>query len=549
MMWSISVEFLRGVCVATDTGKWDKPEWPPHPARLYMAMVAAFFESSHPEDSEELLASRRDAMHWLEAQQDPEILASDASSRTPVTVFVPVNDSVKADQLLATSRSRQPRFFPTSIPEDEVIHFAWQGTIPDKVAEQLESIAFHVSRLGHSSSLVRVWIQRNFELESHRGRLNYWAPSANTEVSTCQMRIISVGDLESMELRFNSDAVEEFVHLETEILESKGKATKTLKQQLEEKFPEGRPKSLRPRGAVSRGYAKKMAAERDVRQTVFDENMMVLAFDDTPTIHLESTLQLAGAVRKKIHDNFVGRHSPEWLGGHQANGAPAVEAHVAVLPLPFVAHQHADGHLMGIAIAFPRSIDERERAVAIREIFERDPDTDEWVLNLNLNHFRKLTGGTVASLPIRLVREMRLNPPRTLLAMTWTEASSVWETVTPVALDRFPKTDRLANREEWNEEVSGIIASSCRNIGLPDPIGIDVHHNPFINGTLKARPSGGGFPTMRARDGKASRYQVHARIEFDTLVQGPVSIGAGRFVGYGFCRPNHSRGSECRGAK
>ena len=181
----------------------------------------------------------------------------------------------------------------------------------------------------------------------------------------------------------------------------------------------------------------------------------------------------------------------------------------------------------------------RTRAIELKKIFERLPSGDQ-VLKLNLHQFRRLTGSD-GNLEIKLAREQRLSPPRTLLAQTWTKRCQVWESVTPIVLDRFPKTDRLKEREQWNAEVAGIISKSCENIGLPKPSAVHVHHNAFLKGVPKARPKGGGFPPMPIRDGKASRFQIHARIEFDAFVEGPVVLGAGRFNGYGFCRPNFFR--------
>ncbi len=551
-MWAIGVRFLRGVCVATDTGQWDEAEWPPHPARLNMALAATYFETCEPRTLSDIDHKRRRALEWLEQQAAPTIMASSAETRTPVTVFVPVNDSTRSDQLFANTRSRQPRHFPTSIPHRDELYYVWNNQIESgEIADGLELVAFDVSRLGHSSSLVQVWIEHHFDRrlqELAQRNFHQWTPASDGELESTRLRVASAGSLRSYEASYNAAAIEEFVALAFAVKQAKGKEEVELRKDLSERFPDGMPASQRPQSALPVAYQLASASAVPPAASYFDSDLMILSLEDSPTIGLESTLQLSGAVRKRLHDAYEDRSSPEWLGGHKADGSPTEKPHVAIVPLPFVDHGHADGHLLGIGIAFPRDVPRRERAVAIRDMFERSEDLEEWVLNLRLNNFRQLTSPSAPHVDILFVREQRLTPPRSLRAQTWTSACSVWETVTPIVLDRFPKKDRIQEREAWNKEVAEIVAKSCQNIGLPEPWAIHIHQNAFVRGVPKSRPES-GFPTMPGRSGKPSRYQIHARIEFGVPVIGPVILGAGRFVGYGFCRPNITRCKQRRGAQ
>ena len=476
------------------------------------------------------------------------MLASSAETRDPVTVFVPVNDSTKTDQLLPSARSRQPRHFPTSIPHCDELFYVWDDEIDKGIADSLEKIAFDVSRLGHSSSLVQAWVETDFDAkksELHKAGFNEWIPEVvgDEEPSFAEskrMRVASTGYLAMLESSYNLKAIDKFVALEAAVKESNGKEKKERKSALAKQFPDGIPSSHRPPTALSVAYHIHDSQRHAVATSCFDSDILVLSIDESPTLGLESTLRLSGAVRKKIHDAYPDRKSPEWLGGHRSDGSPTSQPHVAIVPLPFVGHRHADGHLMGVAMVFPRNVAKRDRAMAIRGLFERCPDENDWVMNLCLRDFRELTRPDEPDLLIPLVREQRLTPPRSLRTATWTRACSVWETVTPIVLDRFPKKDRAADRQLWLEEVAQIISKSCTNIGLPEPYAVHVHHNAFLAGVPKARPNG-GFPQMPARTGKPSRYQVHARIEFGVPIEGPLILGAGRFVGYGFCKPNFRR--------
>jgi CRISPR-associated protein Csb2 len=541
-MWAVAVNFLRGVCVATDTGQWDKAEWPPHPARLFMAMAATYFEMRQVNAPSAEDALKRRALEWLEEQPAPRLFASMAETRTPVTVFVPINDSTKSDQLLRGSRSRQPRYFPASIPHHEQIFYVWDGTIYDEeIAEGLKLIAFDVSRLGHSSSLVQVWIEPDFSVHIDRmldHQIVPWLPVESGNDASTRFRNFTKGSLASLENSYNEAAIEEFVALEDSVKQAKGKDKTKWREMLVQKFPNGIPASLRPQPALTVGYRQDGDRGAKPKNSCFDRDLLVLAIDEAPTLGLESTLQLAGAIRKRIHDCYQDRTSPEWLGGHKPDGSPTNQPHAAIIPLPFVGYQHADGHILGMAIAFPKGVSPRERALALRNIFDQSEDGDEWIVRLQLKGFRRLTDARNPDLSITLIREQRLSPPRNLQSSTWTSSCRVWETVTPIVLDRFPKRDRLSALQAWNEEVAEIISSSCQNIGLPQPAAIHVHHNAFLSGVPRSRPERSGFPTMPARDGKPARFQIHARLEFDVPVEGPVILGAGRFVGYGLCRPN-----------
>ena len=85
----IEVNFLTGRFVATCHNDRRQHEWPPHPARLFSALVAAWADADEPD---KLDAAERTALEWLESQAPPEIVASDAEPRKAVTHFVPVND-------------------------------------------------------------------------------------------------------------------------------------------------------------------------------------------------------------------------------------------------------------------------------------------------------------------------------------------------------------------------------------------------------------------------------------------------------------------------
>jgi CRISPR-associated protein Csb2 len=126
-----------------------------------------------------------------------------------------------------------------------------------------------------------------------------------------------------------------------------------------------------------------------------------------------------------------------------------------------------------------------------------------------------------------------------------------------VVLDRFPKSERHdpKQRQDWEQEVRRIINDSCVRTKLPEPSLIDIDTTSWHIGSPRAvtkrRPLrgeagsafgndaafGDGFPSYPPKGVNAPRPQVHVWIRFPEPVVGPVLLGAGRFLGYGLCKP------------
>src|SRR5882762_10443082 len=85
-MFAFGIELLMGRAIITRWDNREEPEWPPHPDRVFMALVAGWGESGeHPEH----LA----ALEWLEKLPPPALAVPDAASeRASFTSYVPVND-------------------------------------------------------------------------------------------------------------------------------------------------------------------------------------------------------------------------------------------------------------------------------------------------------------------------------------------------------------------------------------------------------------------------------------------------------------------------
>lgn len=506
-MIAIGIRYLCGWAMATHPSDRNRAEWPPHPDRVFMALAAAHFETD--QDPKE-----REVLEWLESLPNPNIVASEADYREIVTAYVPVNDTSMSrfkagktpsdDQvksglsLLPENRSRQARTFPVAIPRDDTVFLIWPTVDPPShVMAPLIQLCQKVTYLGHSASLVQMWSDNGpgdaNESIIEKGQRQVYEP--NDGISSLRLRISGPGRIRMLESRFQAQQ--------------------------------------RPSAGIWQGY-RAMANESNVDRigTVFSADMLVLKLqprEDRRQLGLSSTLQITSALRSALVASCE-NNVPEWLNGRQSDGTKTNSAHVAIVPLAHVGRKHADGHLLGAAIVLPKCLTiEQQRSHlqgffydatgASREIsIKLEADIEEW----------------------RFQIEDRDGPERpvTLRPETWTEPGNGnstfrWASVTPIVLDRYSK---------HIEDMAEIIALSCERVTELDrglgtgvrPVSIELLPTSAFSGAGHARRD---FPPLPEKFGKSPRCHTHAILTFDEPLRGPLLLGAGRYLGYGFCRP------------
>ena len=186
-----------------------------------------------------------------------------------------------------------------------------------------------------------------------------------------------------------------------------------------------------------RRLAQDAESSGEAPHSFFSRDILVLGRYEGANLGLESTAQLVTALRGAILKACS--PVPEWISGHEESGAPLQRPHLAIVPLAYVGHPHADGHVLGLGCVFPRDVPPRERGRALQQLLFTASGEPRQV---------DLTPGRLGTWT--LCREERVAPPLALQAETWTRPSRVWASVTPVALDRHPKTDRDRDRTGWN---------------------------------------------------------------------------------------------------
>ena len=292
-----------------------------------------------------------------------------------------------------------------------------------------------------------------------------------------------------------------------------------LKAELAERFPNGVPRRpARPATGLWQGYARPRQAERGATtvHSVFDPRIVVLAIRGR-RVSLPATLKLTAALRGLLMREYPLQPPPEWFSGHRSDGKPTVSPHMALAPFPFVGAPHADGRIMGLALILPRGLSPVEAGRGLDSILH-DPAT-------GLPRTHRLFDGQWLECTVEL--DARERPPINLNPHTWTARSRTWASVTPVVLNRH-----FDGKDRW-ERAADSVKDACRHIGLPRPAGVVLHPVSRVEGVPHARE----FPRLVRKRDSGRQSHAHAVIVFDTPVSGPVLVGAGRFRGYGLCRP------------
>ncbi len=541
-MFAIEVNYLTGRCVATSHNDRRQSEWPPHPARLFSALVAAMHDPAKPDQQE------RRALEWLEAQPPPAIAASTATPRTVAAHFVPVNDASvisrslqekraekieehsanyrnaleesggemtkkvmrlksniesqrdvtstvenvgttstqSAEALFPDHRGKQERFFPSMTPDEPRVTFQWASQPPQGLSETLDGLLSRVTRLGHSSSLVSCRVVTDPASPN-------WLPSISNERSEV-LRTTKSGQLAVLERQFQSH----------EGIKPRSLTFVAVPYRNEVATPS--PETLRP---ATSGH------------------WIVFEFDHTSrSFPATRTEEVAKAMRSAIIKH-ADDPAPEGLTGHRHDKTASRSPHLGFIPLPYVGSEYADGRLLGVALSVPHDLDNESRKAVYRAI-------GKWEQTAGRDSLRLLFGAK------GVLRMKRMTVPSTMVSLrpaVWSRPSTHWASATPIALPKYPgrlgRGTPEARSKAWKAAEQAVVAS-CSHVGLPEPSAVEVSFTPFIPG---ARPTT-QYPVVRqSGNTKQIRRLIHAFVTFDSPVEGPLLLGSGRFFGLGLMRP------------
>ena len=161
-MFSVSVELLHGVFRGdadgtANTGHLSKGEWPPSPARLFAAFVAA--------DGTGIACRLTDGseLEWLEGLQPPIIYADPQPTHTPILprYVVEQRKSGIKNQHQEYPARKGTRVWPgvRVCPRTPMIHYTWDTPIPPAdIFAALQRRAARIGYLGTADSPARVQV-------------------------------------------------------------------------------------------------------------------------------------------------------------------------------------------------------------------------------------------------------------------------------------------------------------------------------------------------------------------------------------------------------
>jgi CRISPR-associated protein Csb2 len=525
-MLAIKVEYITRVCMATrhNDPSRSTPEWPPHPDRLYSALVAAAAQAQYDQghqSSSFIPEESKCALQWLAQQGPPDIAASDARLRSAPKVYMPTNphtDEVwqkpKAGKppvpkewfdlktLLPVHRKKAELAVPAVTPDDPAVYFVWHQAdprepldlLPDGPLSVLQNICGNVTYLGRSRSLVRACIVDDPPR----------AAFVPDPVGQIQLRVPGADRIEYLIGKYDRDG--------------------------------GKPEPSPPRR-----YRRTDSIQRRIEpaHTIFDRMYIFKPKEGAPCLPIEATLKITRLFRKAvircIYDEIYAsadrgegspdlqdlldcnRKIPPILSGHDLDSTVTEQPHVAFAALPFVDRfvRNADGEIKGLAVLIPANPSDQALQMLAAAL-----------LRLQKNGLGIPGIGTwqLAEVPAD-------DPPiKALDTTTWSGPARVWATVTPMVFGHFPK--------KTNGGELHIILDSLRMIDIdPDLVAeITVERHSPLHGV----PPSWQFKTRLSRKPKKKEPPHifrHVTIQFKRDVQGPIVLGCMRFFGLGLMRP------------
>jgi CRISPR-associated protein Csb2 len=391
-----------------------------------------------------------------------------------------------AAALLPHQRTRQVRTFPVVLPARATFAFVWPNAVPPTaVGAGLSRLCARVTRLGHSTSLVRCGV-------TDRAAAVNLAPNEDGDEV---LRTVGPGQLSRLEREFERH------------------------QAVESRILPARPRRYGP---------PQVEQEQARPETVFSRDWIVLERIDGARPMSSLASRLCRVLRAALLEQSGPGGLPASLSGHLPDGSPAATPHLAFVALPFVGHEHADGSIKGCAVIPPRSLDPTERETFLRLFarWERERAVDD-------AGTLELAGHGLPPMRLRRVDVPLLDALR---ATRWSRAARRFVTATPIALDRNPGNLRSGDAKVSARaalEAQRSVATACERIGLPRPEAVEISASPLLQGAQPTR----AFTRQSPPGGKPARVMVHAEIRFDTEVLGPVLLGAGRHFGLGLCLP------------
>jgi CRISPR-associated protein Csb2 len=442
-----------------DAGVRRGAEWPPQPARVFCALVA----SARAE-------SDWAALRWLEAQPPPQVLADSAENvhyGRVVSYVVENATSPKGGSQEWIGRRNGMRARAHVIPATDSFAITWPDAgPPPEILASLATLAWMVPYVGRSTSMAEVTATGSNAVQQP-GWVTYEPTQLDDPLGRWQLAVPHPGYTGTL-----ADAYQD------------GRRAWEVARSVAYRVT---PAAVGPQAESVAGPFSDLLVWR-------------LATPDRGLDGGQATL-LTQALRSAVM-GLVPDPLPPQLTGHGADD----DTHLAYLVVPDVGHDHADGHVLGLAIAVPRTYPERDQDILLRSLIRRM---------------------TTISLPGVGKISLCYGPGRTagLRSATWVGAEGgarTWVTATPMRANGWLRRGRT---------IGQLVSQALVRSGYPEPINVATSGAPMLRGAVwRARPC--------TLPGNYRPFPfTHARVTFAEPVTGPVIAGSLRYLGLGLFLP------------
>lgn len=352
----------------------DQAEWPPHPGRVFCALVAS---ATGEQDWE--------ALRWLEAAGPPQVWAAeefDTVRRDGYVVTNTIDRNARSQHHLARTNGLRTRF--SAEPADPHFALVWPHAQPAPgTVWALTGLARRVPYLGRTTSPVTLQVHDHTIAE--RPQWTRFTPASGGTAAAAWLRVPYAG--------YTDQLRDAYAH---------GRRAWEVARTV----PYTRPHSA----PAPRAHAAPFS------------DLLVLPLARGSTRPAADRLLAVTSLLRAAVLARIGTDVPPQISGHGADA----HRHVAYLALPHVGHPHADGRILAAALAIPADLP----ADAYTRLWQAidEPPLDR----LTLRRDRPLHLEPLAATPTTWAA----TPERWTAADTG--GARTWVTATPMMLDRFP---------------------------------------------------------------------------------------------------------------
>lgn len=289
-------------------------EWPPHPARLFCALVAAH----------DRVAGGDRTLRWLEREDPPEVRCSDAELGGNAAYVVTNAVGKRGGHPFHPGRTSagHQRSWPRAAPQQRRVQFIWPDAKPDLgQRDLLDELCARVPYFGRATSVacLRIAPEPDSDLSHH------WVPDP---AATDRLGVPYGGYLDALVLAHDE-----------------GRQHHDARRRI--------------------GYARAdvLTAEVPVAPSPFDELVTMRFVAEQGRLDGSHTVRLTSCLR-----NAIRSRGADLASVHGHGDAPRV----AFLAMPFVGHAHSDGSVGALGLALARGIEDGDRRTILRAFLGSD---------------------------------------------------------------------------------------------------------------------------------------------------------------------------------